>query len=813
MSTDSDYIRVCPSCGAENSAQLMRCGCGALLAGVDLVDKAVLAEAAAKPIAQPIAQPRPTPVDTGSAPGVTVCAFDDCAQPNQPGAVNCVYCNRPLPGTAEQANQSEQFKQQQALTPPEQLSSLFSLPTALKSRFRIIQTLPAQGAEAELLLVEALDGGPTLVAKIYRQGILPKREVQQRLSRIDARHRVGQLEAGISDGYAYELMEYCRGGSWRARLEAGPVDAATRQVFIAELAAAIDGVHAAGLVHRDLKPENILLRSAAPLDLVLTDFATASVLDATQRFTGTARTLPYAAPESLSGVIDGKADYWAFGMMILEAALGRHPFAGLSEAVILHQLTTRNIDLTGILAPDLRKLLRGLFVRDPKARWGGGEVARWLANDITLAEASQAGSAREFSQPYHLGDEICHTVEQLAVALTRNWREGVADCANGQLLVWFRDVQKDQNLVRLLLELRNDSKMPVDVQLLKVILRLAPGIPPVWRGESIELPAILAHANLALKGDAEAVRWLDLLYQYRVLEVYAEANYPQAIALVRQWNQACDRFAQAWSAMLGLIRARRGVEDHTEYANIDDLLYGGHGPAHPPLAQMHPRLLAIAYDPAWLDRLRKRVIAELTGLIVHCPWFAELGAPDGMDAASLLVLEHLLPEAKKIAQRQIEARQRQSQTEAAACLALREELNAIVKAVRGSAETRFATQAVCTELRGQILRYLELLQTLRASGRADGAWLDLKKSATRCEKAMLQIQLLIDRDIERRAITRGWLNRDAAVFALLTAFFASLKFGARAALVLAALALGVLAWRIGPSLGLMRKIGALVRRL
>src|SRR6185295_1337180 len=117
--------------------------------------------------------------------------------------------------------------------------------------------------------------------------------------------------------------------------------------------------------------------------------------------------------------------------------------------------------------------------------------------------------------------------EQLAVALATHWKEGVADLGNGQLLAWFRGVQKDHNVVRLLIELRHERQLHVDVQLLKLILYLAPGIPPVWRGESIALAAILAQASKALDGDAGAAQWLHALYQYRVLETYAEAGNPQ----------------------------------------------------------------------------------------------------------------------------------------------------------------------------------------------------------------------------------------------------------------------------------------------
>jgi hypothetical protein len=37
METVTEYIRICPTCRAENAPEVMRCACGALLAGIDVV--------------------------------------------------------------------------------------------------------------------------------------------------------------------------------------------------------------------------------------------------------------------------------------------------------------------------------------------------------------------------------------------------------------------------------------------------------------------------------------------------------------------------------------------------------------------------------------------------------------------------------------------------------------------------------------------------------------------------------------------------------------------------------------------------------
>lgn len=777
-----EHIRRCPGCGEENAPSVMRCTCGMLLAGVDIVSK----QATPAVTAQPAAHSKP-------GADAIICPHADCGQSNPPGSASCLYCNRPLNGTEQ-------------LTPSESLQSLVSLPAALKDRYRIIKPMPTRGAEAELLLVQSLAGGPERVAKIYRHGILPKREVQERIAKIPLAHRIEVLEEGVSDGHAYELMELCAYGSLRQVMDKGALEPEVLHSVVHELAIALQAVHAVGLVHRDLKPENILIRTHQPLDLVLTDFSISSILDVTQRFTGVARTLPYAAPESLSGVIDFKSDYWAMGMLVLEGAFGKHPFAGLSEAVVMHHLTTRNIDLSAVADRNLRKLLLGLLQRDPALRWGAGKIQRWLANDSSLAEPVAHAMVGDFREPYHLGAEICHKPEQLAVAMARNWKETLADISNGQLLAWFRDVQRDQNIVRLLIEMRSQASLSLNVQVLRLILQLAPGIPPVWQGETIELSTILTYANKALQGDTDAAYWLDNLYKNRVLEIYAEKGNHQAADLVQRWHRALDQFNQAWKSKLALITEKSAARDPDTVADFDELMYGRKDLLKPNLVNMHARLLAMAYDNSWAERLRKRVLAELLGLAAHSAWINDLGDPQQMDAASLLVLEALLPEAKKSVEHQLKKVQLKKGDEEKELQKLREEVRTIMTTIRHVATTRRATPDVCEELRNLLDDYHGHVVNFRASARTDKAWVDLKKEALRSTTAARIMGEKIDQLERHRAITAGWFDPRAigfiavGLFAVTTYFPGGIRF-----LIFLGMAVFI-AWRLLPARSMMNSI-------
>lgn len=793
-------VRVCPVCGAHQPPERMRCDCGALLFGVDL---AQLPAAPETDSAGPAPQAPP-------APATVRCPYEDCGQPNPAGSRVCLYCNRPLDAAGAAADAAP--------------AVLLQLPSALRARYRVLSAFEARGAEADILLVAPVNppegaAPQPLVAKIYRQGILPSDEVRSRIAQVDVRHRVAVFEAGLSDGRAYEVMEYCPLGSLRQHMTDGQaLPAAFIAEVIGELAGALKAVHAASLVHRDLKPENVLLRGEQPLDLALTDFSTASVMDATERFTGMARTLLYAAPEAISGVLDAKADYWALGMMLLEMATGAHPFRGLSDAVILHHLTTRAIDLGGVADARLRKLLGGLLLRDPKRRWGSREISRWLAGDESLPDAVEQDAPPGFAQPYAVLDERCATPEQLAVAFARHWQAGVADLVNGQLLLWFTEVQKDQNAIRVLLDLRYDSGLSVDEQLLRLILHFAPGIPPTWKGRGIELPALLAQASQALQGDEAAAQWLCQLRQYRVLDTYAAAGNAQAAELAGRWNAAAASFDDAWNNCLALLQKREdNTPDPARVARFDDLVYGplagGDQPVRPPPALLLPRLLAIAYDPAWVERLRGKLARELTALAAQVPWAADLGEPAAMTPAQLLACEALLPEARKTAARQARQDEQRQQLQASEGAELHAALRASLAQIGLLAREMPFVLPDANALRQALDQHAGLMARIRAHGASDEAWLATRRQALRTEPVTLRLREQCDALSERAAASSGWLGGQMGLFGLVALFVLARLVGLIAVPLALAAAAALIAWRGLPVLRRVRDVRRLGRNL
>lgn len=653
--TGRAYVRVCPVCETENSPDRARCACGALLTGVDFSIKREAAphpdrlatprgegaQASPQPAHWEQAQtlPRPAEPREGAGDGkptlTLTCPHPDCAQPNPPGETRCVYCDRPL-----------------TLEPPRTtVAGTRPLPAALAREYRIIEAFPVSGSEADLYLVEHLQTHERCVAKLYRKGLEPDFRLLSLLTQALGDAVVRVISHGVSEGVAYELLEYIPGGTLQDVMRAGPLPRDDIVAIVRELADALNGIHAQHILHRDIKPENVLVRSRAPLRLALTDFGISSLAEATQHFTSAARTTKYAAPEALIGVIDEKADWWSLGMIVLEAAAGRHPFDGLNEHVINHHLATRPIDVRGVYDDELRKLCRGLLLRDPKRRWSGDEVRRWLAGDpaLTAPEETAGGAAR----PYRIGSSESTTVQELALALAKHWEEAKKDLVRGQIASWLEHELHDHNLLRKLRDVLEHRALSDDARLLRFLVAAAPDLPPVWQGQPVSDAAILAAARRAIAGDAAAQSWLDSLYRDGALTVFPGPGHDDLREIDRWWRESWDHFIELWhtarKAELDWRKKPRAVAgfDHAEVVSYDDVMYGATmRMTAPAQATVNASLLLAQADAGYVAGLRGEITAVLAEVSGYCDWFEALHDKAADDPVAVLVMHRLMKPAR-----------------------------------------------------------------------------------------------------------------------------------------------------------------------
>jgi len=183
----------------------------------------------------------------------------------------------------------------------------------------------------------------------------------------------GIEEAAGAYGLVLELVE---GPTLADRIAEGPIALDEALIIARQLADALQAAHDRGIVHRDLKPANIKLRADGTvkvLDFGLAKALPPGVADVSVDLARTARgvilgTVPYMAPEQARGrETDGRADIWAFGVVVYEMVTGRSPFAAdsLAETVgaVLYKEPAWN------RVPDrLQSLLRRCLEKDADRR-------------------------------------------------------------------------------------------------------------------------------------------------------------------------------------------------------------------------------------------------------------------------------------------------------------------------------------------------------------------------------------------------------------------------------------------------------------
>jgi serine/threonine protein kinase len=140
-----------------------------------------------------------------------------------------------------------------------------------------------------------------------------------------------------------------------------------RQIGL-HLLAALEAIHAAGLVHRDVKPGNVQICGDR---VVITDFGLSSPGGARGglRAGKLEGSLPYLAPEALlDGVFGPPSDMYALGVTLYTAVEGFPPFDRADEPLELMDSVLFEQPEPATHAGPLRAVLDGLLDKDPVRR-------------------------------------------------------------------------------------------------------------------------------------------------------------------------------------------------------------------------------------------------------------------------------------------------------------------------------------------------------------------------------------------------------------------------------------------------------------
>jgi serine/threonine-protein kinase len=244
--------------------------------------------------------------------------------------------------------------------------------------YRIVAELGA-GAMGRVYLARDDITERRVALKFVEPGLTEAGEARDRMIR-EARAAARLSHRGIvtlfgveqDGGQLFLVQEYVEGETLGRRLSRGPLGEEEVLRLARDLGDALAHAHSNGVIHRDLKPENILI--AADGGFKIADFGIARLEGAaTLTVPGTLLgSLPYMAPERMSGAQGGpRADLFALGAILYEALSGRRAFPGPTATEVLYQVMNTDPEPLSDGSPTfaaLSALIVRLIMKDPEER-------------------------------------------------------------------------------------------------------------------------------------------------------------------------------------------------------------------------------------------------------------------------------------------------------------------------------------------------------------------------------------------------------------------------------------------------------------
>lgn len=228
---------------------------------------------------------------------------------------------------------------------------------------------------------------------------------------------------GEIDGRLYLDMRLIEGRNLGAMLTktGKPLDPAFVVGMVEQVAEALDGAHAAGLIHRDVKPSNILI---ADNDFVyLIDFGLARTAGDSGMTTAgsTLGTLAYMAPERFDGgKVDLRSDVYALACVLYECLTGERPYPSdsLEQQIAGHMVSPapRASEKDPRLAAFDEVIAKGMAKKPAKRYQSAGALAAAARAALQVPVRTTGRSGRHSAQRVPTRARVSRKVAAIAGA-------------------------------------------------------------------------------------------------------------------------------------------------------------------------------------------------------------------------------------------------------------------------------------------------------------------------------------------------------------------------------------------------------------
>jgi serine/threonine protein kinase len=218
------------------------------------------------------------------------------------------------------------------------------------------------------------------------------------------------FDEGRDGADAFMVMELVRGRTLRDIVaDRGPLRPHEAARLIAQIAAALDAAHEAGVIHCDVKPANVIVDQQGTAKLTDFGIARAARGPREHELIGTAR---YIAPERIEGrAPTERSDVYSLGLVAYELLAGQPPNAEMdTEDLLRVRLDGKPPSLRSArvgISEEIDRVVAKALARDPQGRYASaGAFARELLaasqrDDATgvlpaVTRPLRSGGRREF---------------------------------------------------------------------------------------------------------------------------------------------------------------------------------------------------------------------------------------------------------------------------------------------------------------------------------------------------------------------------------------------------------------------------------
>ncbi len=200
------------------------------------------------------------------------------------------------------------------------------------------------------------------------------------------------FDEGREGGDSFMVMEFVKGRTLRDMIAArGPLSPTETARLIAQVAAALDAAHEAGVIHCDVKPANVIVDEQGRAKLTDFGIARAARGPREHELIGTAR---YIAPERIEGEAPTeRSDIYSLGLVAYELLAGRPAYAEMETEDLLRErldgpppsLRTARVGVSN----DVDAVIRKALARAPEDRYpSAGTFARELLGAVERGDAT-----------------------------------------------------------------------------------------------------------------------------------------------------------------------------------------------------------------------------------------------------------------------------------------------------------------------------------------------------------------------------------------------------------------------------------------